>query len=81
MAKYKAIVSFSGLKIAMTCGEVREISDPSLVANLIKAGQIIELVETPPKKVEADAKASEPKPKDEPKEVKKTKSSGKGKKS
>lgn len=80
MAKYKALVSFSGLKIAMTCGEVREISDPSLVANLIKAGQIIEVVETPPK-AKADAKASEPKPKDEPKEVKKTKSSGKGKKS
>lgn len=81
MAKYKATVSFSGLKIAMTCGEVREISDPSLVANLLKAGQIVEIVETPPK-----AKATpvpEPKPKPEPEEEPKEtkKSSRKGKKS
>ena len=74
MAKYKATVSFSGLKISMQMGEVREISDPALAENLIKAGQIIELVETPPK---ASAKEE---PEDEPKEKPK-KSSGKGKKS
>ena len=74
MAKYKATVSFSGLKISMVCGEVREISDQALVDNLIKAGQIIELVETPPK---ASAKEE---PEDEPKKEPK-KSSRKGKKS
>lgn len=81
MAKYKATVSFSGLKLAMTCGEVREISDPSLVANLIKAGQIIEVVETPPKAKTIPVPEPQPKPepKDEPKEAKK--SSRKGKKS
>lgn len=77
MAKYKATVSFSGLKISMVCGEVREISDQALIDNLIKAGQIIELVETHPK---ASQKAEEPKKKDEPKEEK-PKSRGKGKKS
>lgn len=79
MAKYKATVSFSGLKIAMTCGEVREISDPSLVANLIKAGQIIEVVETPPKAKAVPEPQPKPEPKEKPKEAKK--SSGKGKKS
>ena len=74
MAKYKATVSFSGVKISMSQGEVREISDPALVENLIKAGQIIELVETQPKtKTEAEPEAE---PKEEPK-----KSSRKGKKS
>ena len=71
--KYKATVSFSGLKISMQMGEVREISDPALVENLIKAGQIIELVETPPK---ASAKEPEDEQKEEPK-----KSIRKGKKS
>lgn len=75
MAKVRAIVSFTGLKIAMTCGEVREISDPSLVENLIKAGHVIEVVETH-SKVE---KISMPETKDVPKTTKK--SSGKGKKS
>ena len=74
MSKYKATVSFSGIKIAMVQGEVREISDPALIDNLLKAGQIIELVETQPKaKAEAEP---ETEPKEEPK-----KSSRKGKKS
>lgn len=72
MSKYKATVSFSGIKIAMVQGEVREISDPALIDNLLKAGQIVELVETQPK-----AKAEpETEPKEEPK-----KSGRKGKKS
>ena len=81
MAKYRATVSFSGLKIAMICGEVREISDPSLVANLIKAGQIVEVVETPPKAKEIPVPKPQPTPEpmEEPKEVKK--SGRKGKKS
>ena len=74
MAKYKATVSFSGIKISMQMGEVREISDPALVENLLKAGQIVELVETQPK-AKAEAKAEpEAEPKEEPK-----KSSRKGK--
>ena len=38
---YKATVSFSGA-ISMASGEVRELSDPALVADLLKAGHIIE---------------------------------------
>ena len=38
---YIATKSFSG-HITMTAGERREISDPALVADLLKAGYIIE---------------------------------------
>lgn len=38
--QYKAIVSFSG-KISMSNGMVREISDQSLIDDLLKAGYII----------------------------------------
>lgn len=38
---YKACVSFSGA-ISMAMGEVREISDPVLAADLLKAGHIVE---------------------------------------
>ena len=37
--KYKALVSFSGL-ISMAEGEVREIEDPAIVNDLLKAGYI-----------------------------------------
>lgn len=37
----KATVSFSGV-ISMTGGEIREISDSSLVNDLLKAGYVIE---------------------------------------
>ena len=37
---YKATVSFSGL-ISMNGGKVGEISDPAIVADLLKAGYII----------------------------------------
>ena len=40
--QYKALVSFSG-KLSMAMGEVREISDQSLVDDLLKAGYIIPL--------------------------------------
>lgn len=36
---YKAKVSFTG-KVSMTMGEVREISDPSIVKDLLKARYI-----------------------------------------
>jgi hypothetical protein len=38
---YKACVSFSGLKISMAKGQIREISDTALVADLLKAGYIV----------------------------------------
>ncbi len=40
--KYKALVSFSGL-VSMTMDEVREISDQSIVKDLLKAGYIMEM--------------------------------------
>jgi len=36
---YRARVTFTG-EITMTMGEVREISDPSIVKDLLKAGYI-----------------------------------------
>lgn len=38
--QYKAVVSFSGV-ISMAMGEVREISDQSLIDDLVHAGHII----------------------------------------
>lgn len=67
--EYKAIVSFSGLKLSMRAGEVRDISEASLADDLAHAGYIIPL--------EADApKADAP----EVKVEKKTSTKGKGKK-
>jgi hypothetical protein len=40
--QYKAIVSFSG-KLSMAKGQVRKISDQSLIDDLLKAGYIIPL--------------------------------------
>lgn len=42
---YRALVSFSG-KITMAMGEVRVITDKSIVNDLLKAGYIEELKET-----------------------------------
>lgn len=36
---YKALVSFSGL-ISMMEGEIREISDPSIAEDLVRAGYV-----------------------------------------
>ena len=67
--EYKAIVSFSGVKLSMFAGQVREISDPALAERLEKAGYIMPLV------------ADEPEPKAEPPKVeKKSSTKGKGKK-
>ena len=41
---YTALTSFSG-KISMAEGEVRDIPDPSLVKDLLKAGYITETAE------------------------------------
>lgn len=62
---YKAIVSFSG-NISMTSGQIREISDESLVNDLLKANYIIPY--------EADKK---PKTDDVKEEKPKTKRKGK----
>lgn len=48
---YRALVSFSG-KLSMAMGEVREISNKSIVDDLLKAGYIEELKETKIKKDE-----------------------------
>lgn len=42
--QYKALVSFSGT-ISMSSGEVREISNPAIIDDLIKADYIIPLAE------------------------------------
>ncbi len=39
---YRALISFSG-RISMTEGEVRDISDSSIVKDLLKAGYIEEV--------------------------------------
>ena len=39
---YKALVSFSG-RISMVKGEVRDINDPVVVADLLKAKYIVDL--------------------------------------
>lgn len=43
---YKALVSFSGL-ISMAVGEIREITDESIVKDLLKAGYIEEVKPKP----------------------------------
>lgn len=45
---YKALVSFSGL-ITMAMGDIREITDESIVKDLLKAGYIEEVKEKPKK--------------------------------
>ena len=39
---YKALVSFSG-RVSMVKGEVRDINDPVVVADLLKANYIVDL--------------------------------------
>lgn len=68
--EYKAIVSFSGLKLSMRAGEVREISDDSLVSDLLKAGYIIPYVLD---------EIKEPETKEPTKKATKSASKGKGK--
>ena len=63
---YKALVSFSG-RISMVKGEVRDINDPVVVADLLKAKYIVDL--------EAKKKAADVAAKTQPK--KSTKKSSK----
>ena len=52
---YRAMISFSGV-ITMAMGEVREISDPLIVKDLLKAGYImpVEQEEKPKRRKKAD---------------------------
>ena len=59
---YKATVSFSGV-ISMSRGEVREISDQTLVKDLLQAGYILELkADEQPKEAEEKPKKTTKKP-------------------
>ena len=58
---YKACVSFSGLKISMAKGQIREISDAALVADLLKAGYIVPYEATDKKTEKAEATEEKPK--------------------
>lgn len=58
---YKACVSFSGLKISMAKGQIREISDAALVADLTKAGYIVPYEATDKKTEKAEAAEEKPK--------------------
>lgn len=55
---YKALKSFSGV-VSMVSGEVKDISDPLVVKDLVKAGYIVEVK---PAKTKAEVEA-EVKPK------------------
>lgn len=55
---YKALKSFSGL-VSMVSGEIKDISDPLVVKDLVKAGYIVEVK---PAKTKAEVEA-EVKPK------------------
>lgn len=49
MMQYKALISFTGVE-SMTMGEVKEIKDPAIVKDLLKAGYIEEVKEDKPVK-------------------------------
>ena len=42
---YKATISFSGRKISMKKGDVRDITDEALAKDLLNAGYVIELAD------------------------------------
>ena len=56
---YKATISFSGRKISMKKGDVRDITDEALAKDLLNAGYVIELEESKP--LESKPEASKPK--------------------
>ena len=56
---FKATISFSGRKISMKKGDVRDITDEALAKDLLKAGYVIELEEKKP--LESKPEASKPK--------------------
>ena len=56
---FKATISFSGRKISMKKGDVRDITDEALAKDLLNAGYVIELEESKPQ--ESKPVASKPK--------------------
>lgn len=76
--QYKALISFSGL-ISMAEGEVREIEDPAIVNDLLKAGYIQPNIELPAQRVDQKLVDNQPKAVKK-EEVKKTRKGGKAKK-
>lgn len=56
---YKATISFSGRKISMKKGDVRDITDEALAKDLLNAGYVIELEGKKP--LESKPEASKPK--------------------
>ena len=56
---YKATIAFSGRKISMKKGDVRDITDEALAKDLLNAGYVIELEESKPQ--ESKPVASKPK--------------------
>ena len=75
--QYKALISFSGL-ISMAEGEVREIEDPAIVNDLLKAGYIQPNIELPAQRVAQKLVDNQPKAVKK-EEVKKTRKGGKKK--
>lgn len=67
---YKALKTFAG-KVSMRRGEVKAISDPIIVKDLLKAGYIEEVKPAKGKPVVEEEKTEEEKPEEKPK--KKTK--------
>ena len=67
MAKYRALVSFTGT-VSMAGGEVREISDQSLADSLLKVGYI-----EPFRNTEKPSAKAEEKPKEKVENPKETK--------
>lgn len=74
--QYKALVSFSSIKLSMATGDVREISDTSIANDLLKAGYVIPLDPD-----EDDIKVKEPEESKEETKAEKPKTKRKGKKS
>lgn len=58
MAKYRALVSFTGT-ISMAGGEVREISDLAIADNLLKCGYIEKIGEKKSEKIAEKATETE----------------------
>lgn len=52
--EYKAKVNFSGIKLSMCVGEVKDISDANIAKDLLRAGYIEEI--KPAEKVNKTAK-------------------------
>lgn len=72
--QYKALVSFSSIKLSMATGDVREISDSSIANDLLKAGYVIPLDPD-------EEKVKEPEESKEETKAEKPKTKRKGKKS